>query len=358
IERVEARCEGLVRRGQFLRAGGMEAVSEGTLTGCYGFLHALYQSAVYERVGVVQRARLHRRIGERLEEAYGDRVKEIAAELAVHFEQGQEYPRAIHYLQQAAQNALQRWANREAIQHLTKALELLKTLPDTPERAQQELTLQLALGAPLMATKGYSAPEVEKAYTRAQELCQQLGDLPHLFPTLYWLVAFYLVRGDLRTAHKLSEQLLRLAHDTSDSALLVLAHRASGCTLLFLGEFAAAREHFELGLALYDPQQHRSLRVLYGRDPKEACLSFLAQTLWYLGYPAQALQRIQELLLLTQELAHPYGWVGALLGAAWLHQHCGVARATQARAEAIIALSTEQGFSLPLAIGRIFRGWA
>jgi predicted ATPase len=358
IEQIEARCEGLVRHRHFLYASGMEAVPEGTLTGRYGFLHALYQSVLYERMGAIQHTRLHRRIGERLEEVYGNRAGEIAAELAVHFEQGREYRRAIHYLQQAAQNVLQRSANRETIQHLTRALELLKTLPDTPERAQQELMLQIALGAPLIATKGYSAPEVEQAYTRARELCQQLGDLPHLFPTLYWLVGFYLVRGELQTAHELSEQLLNLAHNTSDSALLVLAHRASGSTLLFLGEFASAREHFEHGLALYDPQRHSSLRFLYGRDPKEACLSFLAQSFWSLGYSAQALQRIREVLSLSQELAHPYGWVGALLGAAWLHQHCGDARATQARAEAIIALSTEQGFSLPLAIGRIFRGWA
>jgi predicted ATPase len=358
IEQVEARCEGLVRHGQFLRASGTETVPDGTLTGRYGFVHALYQSVVYERVGAIQRTRLRRRIGERLEEAYGTRAKEIAAELAVHFEQGQESRRAIHYLQQAAQNALQRSANREAIQHLTKALGLLKTLPDTAEHAQQELTLQISLGAPLITTKGYSTPEVGQAYGRARELCQQLGDLPQLFPTLYGLTAFSVVRGELQTAHELCAQLLRLAHNASDSALLVLAYRASGTTLLFLGEFASAREHFEQVLAVYNLKQHCSLMFLYGVDPKVVCLLYLAQTLWYLGYPARALQRIQEALSLAQELAHPYSQAGALCNAAWLHQHCGEAPATQARAEAAIALATEQGFAQLLAIDHISRGWA
>jgi DNA-binding winged helix-turn-helix (wHTH) protein/predicted ATPase len=358
IEQVEARCEGLLRRGQFLHASGTETVPDGTLTGRYSFIHALYQSVLYERAGAIQRTRLHRRIGERIEAVYGTHAREIAVELAVHFEQGQDYPRAVQYLEQAAQNALQRSAHRETIQHLTKALELLKTLPDTPERAQQELTLQIALGAPLIATKNYSASEVGQAYGRARELCQQLGDLPQLFPTLYGLTAFAVVRGELRTAHELSEQLLRLAHNTSDSTLLAMAHRAMGTTLFYLGEFTAAREHFEQVLAFYDLRQHRSLGLLYAVDPKVVSLIYLAQTLWYLGYPDQASGRIQQGLSLAQELAHPYSWTGALCNAAWLQQYCGDAPATQASAEAVIALASEQGFSPHLEIGRICRGWA
>ena len=117
--------------------------------------------------------------------------------------------KAVEYLHLAGQQAVQRSANAEAISHLTTALELLKTLPDTPERAQQELTLQIALGPALMATKGYAAPEVEKAYTRARELCQQVGETPQLFPVLWGLWAFYLVRAELQTARELGEQLLR-----------------------------------------------------------------------------------------------------------------------------------------------------
>jgi hypothetical protein len=144
-ERVEEWCAGLARRGHFLRSHGMAHLPNGTLTARYGFLHAVYQRVLYERLAAARRVRLHRRIGEGAEAAYGHRVGEIAAELARHFEQGRDYGRAVQYLRQAAQNALRRSANREAIAHLTKGLELLKTWPDTPERSQQELTLRVTL---------------------------------------------------------------------------------------------------------------------------------------------------------------------------------------------------------------------
>jgi len=160
-----------VRREQFLRARGTEKWPDGTVAARYGFVHALYQEVLYDRVLGARRARLHRRIGERGEEGYGERAREIAVELAVHFERGRDYRQAVRYLEQAGENAIQRSAHVEAIRHLIKALELLKTLPDTPERTRQELTLQTALGVPLVATKGYAAPEVGEAYTRARELC-------------------------------------------------------------------------------------------------------------------------------------------------------------------------------------------
>jgi len=354
---IEEQCAGLVNRQHFLRLAGLSEWPDGTLAVRYTFLHALYQQLWHERVSPSRLQQYHLQIGERKEAAYGDRANEIAAELALHFEQGRDYPRAVQYLQQAAQNAKERSANAEAINHLTKALELLKTFPDTPERAQQELTLQIALGAPLIVTKGYSVSDVGQVYSRARELAQQLGELPHLFTTLYGLAAFSVVRGELPTAHKLTEQLLNLVQNTPDSALSVMAHRGLGTTLFFLGEFSLARKHFEQGLALYDPLQHRLLMFRYGVDPKVSCLLFLAQTLWYLGYPDQARQRIAELLSLVQELAHPYSQVGALLSAAWLHQHCGDVPVMQAQAEAAITLSTGQKFSLLLAMGHIFRGW-
>jgi predicted ATPase len=109
-------------------------------------------------------------VGERQEVAYGKRANEIAVELAMHFEQGRDYRRAVRYLQQAGENTTRRSAYVETIHHLTRGVELLQILPDTPERTQQELLLQIALGPPLMATKGFAASEVERAYARAREL--------------------------------------------------------------------------------------------------------------------------------------------------------------------------------------------
>ena len=123
-----------------------------------------------------------------------------------------------------------------------------------------------------MATKGYAAPEVEKAYTRARELCQQVGETPQLFPVLCGLWMFYIVRAELQTARELAEQLLRLAQSVQDPPLLLEAHVALGNTLYYLGELASARAHLEQAIALYDPQQHHSHAFLYGQDPGVPCL--------------------------------------------------------------------------------------
>src|SRR5262249_30420079 len=147
------------------------------------------------------RQQYHQQIAHVLEEQFPE-IKETQPELlGHHYTEAGLTGQAIPCWQQAGQRAIQRSANVEAIAHLAKGLELLKILPDTPERAQHELTLRVTLGIPLIATKGYAAPEVERAYTRARELCQQLGESPHLFPTLYGLWLFYLIRGELQPAH-------------------------------------------------------------------------------------------------------------------------------------------------------------
>src|SRR5262249_47685589 len=155
-ETVEARCEALVRREQFLRTQGTSEWPDGTVATRYQFLHALYQEVVYERLSAARRSRLHRVIGERTEVAYGSQAREMAAELAVHFERGRDTPRAIHYLHQAGENATRLSAHQEASSLLSKGLELLTTLPDTPERDQQELPLRLALTDVLFILKGYT----------------------------------------------------------------------------------------------------------------------------------------------------------------------------------------------------------
>jgi predicted ATPase len=143
LEAVEECCRGLARREQFLRERGTSEWPDGTVAARYGFVHALYQEVLYEQLATSRRSRLHRQIGEREEAGYGTQAGEIAAELAVHFERGRDYQRAVPYRQQAGQNAIRRNANREAVDHFTRGLELLKTLPDTPACKTQELTLQL-----------------------------------------------------------------------------------------------------------------------------------------------------------------------------------------------------------------------
>ncbi|MBV9960598.1 MAG: AAA family ATPase, partial [Acidobacteria bacterium] len=184
---VEARCDELARQRQFIQDGGVHVLPNGEAVSRYRFIHALYRKVLYESVSASRRVQLHRRIGEQVKALYGERARELAAELAMHFERGAEHQQAAKYLQQAADNALRRFAYREAIALSRRGLELLLKLPDTPERAGQELCLQLTLGVPLVATEGYAAREVGKVYLRARELCRQLDNTSDVSEALWGL---------------------------------------------------------------------------------------------------------------------------------------------------------------------------
>jgi len=200
---------------------------------------------------------------------------------------------------------------------------------------------------------------VEKVYMRARELCEQVGETPELFPVLWGLCPFYLVQAEHKRARELGEQLLRLAQSRQDPALLLEAHYVMGLTLYLLGELAPARTHLEQGSALYDSQQHHSLAFSYGSlDPGVACFCHTAAVLWHLGYPEQALKRSHEALTLAQEVSHPFSLAQSYSYAARLHQFRREGQTVQERAEAVIALTTEQGFPYWLAWGTMLRGWA
>ena len=319
--RLEALCEALVQRAPFVEACGLAIWPDGTVSGQYRFRHALYQQVLYRRLAEARRVQGHRCIGSRLEAAYGARAAEIAAELAVHFERGHDAARAVRYMHQASDTALGRYAYQEAIDHLRHGLDLLTALPETPARTQQEIELQIALGPALMVTKGYAAPEVEHAYLRARELCEQIGDISQFFSALRGMWQFYHNQGALQTARELGEQLYRLARCQHDSTLHLLAHAALGTTVFFLGEFALARTYLEQGIALDDPVGRRDLAVRYGIAPGVQCRAVLAQALWRLGYPDQALRQSHEACTEARELVHPPSLAFALYYATRLHIH-------------------------------------
>jgi len=325
----------------------------------YIFKHALIQDVAYESLLRSKRQQVHQQIAQVLEKRFAETVEAQPELVAHHYTEAGLVEQAVPYWQKAGQRTAQRSANAEAISHLTKGLKLLKTLPDIPERTQQELDLQITLGPALIATKGWGAPEVEKTYTRARELCQQVGETSQLFPVLWGLWVFYIVRAEIKTSRELAEQCLNLAQSVQDPALLLEAHDVLGTTLVSLGEWIPARQHFERSIALYNPHQHRSLAFLYGgEDPRVICLSWAALVLWVLGYPDQALKRSHEALTLAQELSHPFSLAEALCFAAEFHCFRREGPATQERAEAAITLSTEQGFPFYVARGTILRGWA
>jgi tetratricopeptide (TPR) repeat protein len=303
---VERCCEALARRHLFLCSVKGPAGPERRLIERYRFLHALHPQILYERLPVSRRRQIQQRVGASKETVFGSRRAEIAAELAVHFEAARDHSRAAHYLGQAAQKALRRSAGREAVDLLTRAIEQLDTRSETPERAQQELSLQVSLGAVLVMTQGYTAPEVKRAYDRAYALCGQTGDNPHLFPALFGLFRFEIMRGELQGARGLAERLLRLAQAQPDPLLLPAAHVALGATLFHLGKPAAARTQAEQGLRAYDRDQQEALILQYGEDMGIMCLHFARVALQVLGYPDQALAKNPEALALAEAPSQPF----------------------------------------------------
>src|SRR5437867_1002411 len=202
----------------------------------YIFKHALTQEVAYNSMLHERRKVLHERTAQAIEALFHSRLEDHYGDLAYHYSRSGNTPKAVEYLHLAGQQAVQRSANAEAITHLTTALELLRTLPDTPERTQHELGLHLTLGPVLMNIRGMAAPEVGALYTRARELCQQGGDTAQLFPVLFGLWMFSFLRAELPRARELGSQLLRLAQQAQNSALLLGAHRVLGVTLPYQGE--------------------------------------------------------------------------------------------------------------------------
>jgi predicted ATPase len=276
----------------------------------------------------------------------------------MHFERGSNYEQAVKYLKQAAENAIRRFAYQEAVGLSRRGLKLLGRLPDTPERAEQELCLQLTLGVPLIATEGYAAPEVGSVYLKARELCQQLGETPDVSEVLWGLRTFYTVRAELGTAREIAEEFLHLAERLPYPGLAMRGHWAMEVTFVHLGEFALAMEHYEKAFLLHDPERHRDDAFLYAQNPGVAMRCFAAWALWFLGQPDQALEQIQEALTLAHELSEPYGLGQALFFAAILHQLRREERRAQEFAEAAIAVSSEHGLALYQAMATITRGWA
>jgi TOMM system kinase/cyclase fusion protein len=325
----------------------------------YFFKHALIQDTAYQSLLKSRRQEYHQQIAQVLEQRFVEITDTQPELVAHHYTEAGLIEQAIPYWQRAGERAVQRSANVEAISHLTKGLRLLTVLPTTPERTHQALALQIALGIPLVQTKGFSAPEVDHTYSRARGLCQQLGETPQLFPALRGLWAFYQVRADYQTALTIGEQLLSLAQRVQDSSFLVEAHQAMGWSLYFRGQLLAAKDHLERVVAIYDLEVHRSHVFRYGGgDPGVACLSLVAWTWWELGYPEQARKRNDEALALAQELSHPFSLAFALNCSAILYQYYRQGQVAQEWAAACCALSTEQEFPHWLAQGTILQGWA
>jgi class 3 adenylate cyclase/predicted ATPase len=324
----------------------------------YLFKHALIQDTAYQSLLQRTRQQYHQRIAQVLTSRFPETVEGQPEVAAHHYNEAGLTNEAIDYWQRAGQQALQRSAYAEAMSHLTRALDLLTTLPESRARSQQELVVQMTLGIVLRATKGQAAPEVERLYTHAHELCERVGEPLQRFRVLWGLWMVYSNRGEYPPMLQVGEQLLSLAERLQDPDLLLEAYHALWASYFLGGELAAARPHFEQGLRLYEPQRHRTHAALYsGHDPGVCCHQLAAPSLWLLGYPDQAVANSQAALALAQQLAHPYTLTLALYFAAMVHHLCRDVPLTQARAEALMTVATDQEFPLHLAQAMPLRGW-
>src|SRR5215831_5017419 len=324
----------------------------------YVFRHALIQDVAYQSLLKSTRQQYHQRLAQVLETRFPATVQTQPELVAQHYTAAGCAEQAVGYWQRAGQHARDRSAHLEAISHFTTAIELLRSLPETPVLTQHALTVHIALGAAFQMAKGLAAPEVEHAYTQAYALCQQVGETPELAPVLYGLWRFYTVRLQLHTAREIGDTLLGLAQHAPDPGLAVITHNVLGVTRLYLGVLPAARQHLEAGIARYTSAQRQAPAFRIGHDPGVACRVHAALTLWLLGYPAQALGHSHAALTLAHALRHPSSLAFARRWAAHVSQLRRDVRAVHEHAAAVVALATEQGFPLWAAMGMSLRGWA
>jgi predicted ATPase len=323
----------------------------------YTFKHALVQDAAYASLLRSRRQQLHARIAEVLEREFPARIETEPELLAHHYTQAGLVSEAVDYWRRAGQRSMARSATAEAIAQLSKGLELVRELNESPARQRQELALQVALGSAFVAAKGFAAPETGTAYVEARALSQQLDDIPQLFAVMYGQCLFHLYRAELAEAGETAQHLLDRAEKGDDIDLRFFAHRATGVVSLPRGRFADARRHLEQALELYDPARHRTPAFVYAFDPKVVCLDYLARALLPLGFLDQARQRNQEALADARAISHHNSIALPLFFGATLHQLLGDTKAVKEKTDELIGLATAEGFPFWLAGGLILQGW-
>jgi class 3 adenylate cyclase/predicted ATPase len=325
----------------------------------YTFKHALVQDAAHRTLLRRDRQRLHKSIAEAVEEHFAQRTAREPELLAHHFAEAGQTERAIEYWLKAGERDIGRSANLEALRQLTRGLDALRTLPESAERDRCELAFQIAIGGPLIAVHGYSAPQAGAAYQQARALCERLGEVEPLVATLSGEFVYYFVRGDYPMMCRLTHEAQQVSRRVASPILQLAAHRLAGITAMHYGDFPRARSEFQSILRMYDASQHRSKPGYYVHDPEVSALTYLAPILWLLGFPDQARLSSSAAFRCAAELdqanltAHVHNFAGA--GLAELE---GDVSAVRAHADAMIELADRHSLGYWRVNGLILRGWA
>jgi class 3 adenylate cyclase/predicted ATPase len=325
----------------------------------YTFKHALIQETAYLSLLKGTRQQYHQRIAGMLVGEFAETVATKPELVAHHYTEAGLGEQAIPFWMQAGQRAMQRSANEEAIAHLMCGLNVLKELPNSTQRDQQELALQMALGSALIVSRGYAVAEVEATYSKALELCGRIGDTPEVVPVLFALGRYYYVfRAEYQIAHDLGKRLLKLARKHNDAAALMMAHTVLGITSFWAGQYIAAREHVEKALALFDIGSHQDGDFRYAQDIRIVCFCYRVWTLLNLGYPKQAVEALKEMEALSDGLLHPPSTALFLVTACILHYWLHDTEKLQERARSLLASANQHGFVQWMYFGTFFMGWS
>ncbi|MGA8547878.1 MAG: hypothetical protein WB785_21790, partial [Mycobacterium sp.] len=357
LQAVSPWPDDIVREGLEKLVAAEFLYQEGTAPqATYRFKHALIQEAAYQSLLKSTRQQHHQRIADTLESQFPEIVETRPELLAHHYTEAGLSEQAIPYWQTAGQRALLRYANKEAVNHATKGLELLRALPETRERAQHELALQLVLGPSLSTVSGpHSVAEI---YARARELARELESTPEMFRALSGLAYAQIVLGHMHEARALSEEFLELAQHQKDPLILAVGHWMLAYTAWWQGDFSEVRSHSRQSLALYNPDQHRVGAAAYNQDPAIVCGYLSALNNWVMGYPTQAVAAMERTLAYARELEDPYSVGITHLFFAKLSQLRREPEPARKLAERALAVSTE--IDAP-AVGLwclLPRGWA
>jgi predicted ATPase len=324
----------------------------------YSFKHALVQDTAHSSLLRSSRKQLHAQVAEALETQFPELMENQPELFAQHYAEAGLIENSVACWGKAGHRSVARSAMAEAAAQFQRGIDQLKLLPDTLKRKRQELELHSALGAALIAVKGWGAPETGHVHVRAQELWESLGSPAEFLHLPFGQSFHHVVRAEFDLAEPCDENLLRLSHQRNDTAGLVLGHHSSGRTLFYRGRFASSQWHQEEALRLYDPISQRLLVDQAGFGPRVGVLGFLGLALFCLGFPDQALAESNAAVAEARRLAHPPSLAVSLTLGVRLLSLVGDNAALDEQADELVAVATEQGFPYWRAVGDIFRGWA
>ena len=329
----------------------------------YRFKHALIQDAAYENLLKSRRQALHRGVGETLRDNFAGTAAAEPELLAHHFTQAGMTEAAIEWWGKAGQKSLERSALVEAAEQFTRALDQIATLPGTPALRREQIKFQAALITPLVHIKGYSAPETKAAIEHARLLIEEaeaLDEPPEdpllLYSVLYGVFITNLAAFNGPVCRDIAAHTLELAYKQTASFPRLLGHNNLGGSLMFTGEIAEARAHFDQAIALYDPDVHRPLATRFGEDQSVATLMLRSSALWLLGYPEAALQDTDAALKNARETGQAASLMIALYWTAIPLILCGdYARATTFARE-LCTLADEKNVPFWRVNGSLYQG--